>query len=85
MIDEGKQPWQNFLVGKFLGRRISLDKVQVSLSSLWHPQYGWEIFLMSYGYFIFRFSNSADLDRVLLDGLLSMSVGSEMSSTALTH
>ena len=68
IVDEGCQPWKLSLVGKFLGRSISLDKVHLGLSVLWNLQSDWEIFLMAYGYFISHFTSPSDLDRVLFDG-----------------
>ena len=68
IVDYGCQPWKLSLVGKFLGRSISLDKVHLGLSALWNPQSDWEIFAMAYGYFIFRFTSPSDLDWILFDG-----------------
>ena len=72
VLDEGQWPWENSLVGRFLGRPISLKKTRNGLSSLWHPQGDWEIFPISFGYFIFKFTNKEDVDRVLLDGPWSL-------------
>ena len=45
----------------------SFDKVQEGLASLWHPQNDWEIFPMSFGFFVFRYTTE-DMDHVLFDG-----------------
>ena len=68
LLDEGSRPWKQSLMGKFLGRPLSVDKVFKGLSALWQTQGEWEIFPMSYGFFIFHFTRAADINRVLHDG-----------------
>ena len=68
VVDEGCQPWRLSLVGKFLGRASSLEKVHHGLSEMWRLQTHWEFSPMAYGYFIFRFTSQSNLDTVLSDG-----------------
>ena len=54
--------------GQISWARAALDRAQQCMSSFWALQHDWEIFPMSNGIFIFRFSTDDDRDHVLLAG-----------------
>lgn len=68
MVEEGFQPWNLTLIGKFLGWSPSVDRVHQSPVAKWALDAEVEIIPINYGFFYFRFSNPKDRDSVLFGG-----------------
>lgn len=67
-LEEGAVPWNFALVGKFLGRSLSIDSISSSLMAKWVLEKELELIPLSFGFIFFRFSCERDRDMVLIDG-----------------
>ncbi|KAJ1428329.1 hypothetical protein SESBI_09060 [Sesbania bispinosa] len=61
-------PWKRALIIKLLGKRVSLKSLQGRLHKLWQPKERMEVIDLDNDYFVVRFADWSDLNRVYEGG-----------------
>ncbi|KAJ1393609.1 hypothetical protein SESBI_34793 [Sesbania bispinosa] len=61
-------PWKRVVIVKLLGKRVSLRFMQGRLMKMWQPQRRMEVIYLDNDYFVIRFADWGDLNKVLEGG-----------------
>lgn len=67
-IREARKPWVNSVIIKLLGRRINMKFLQQRLLKMWNPAGELALIDLENDYYLVRFSEKADVMKVLLGG-----------------
>lgn len=67
--DELIQHWKDALITKPLGRHVGAAPFERRVRELWKPRGEMTIMVLGFGYFLIKFDNDEDRERVLLEGL----------------
>lgn len=62
------QPWKSALVAKPFGRNVNDAPFVKRVADIWKPHNEMEIIPLSFGYYLIKFDDDEDRERVLLVG-----------------